>query len=156
MKRIFYAALMCLCLPLCLLVGPSCGGGGGTIPTNNDNAEVTVFMTGDASFCLFEDDTQWNMDIFIDDLSGPFSDKAYIFTMDDNNWTGFDIEVPTSGMYTIMIEIYPNSSTACLECCSWECPFADRGEPTFEGTQTFSAGGFFHTVEVDLTDCDCC
>jgi len=154
MKRIFYSALMCLCLPLCLLVGPSCGDDP-LPPVDDDNAEVFVFMVGDAGFCLFEDDTQWNMDIFVDVLGGPFSDREYTYTMADNNSTGFGVEVPTSGMYTIMVEIYPNSSTACMECCSNRCFPEDTGEPTFEGTETFS-GGFFHTVSVDITDCDCC
>ncbi len=155
MKRFFYAALVCLCIPLSLFVGSSCGGGdddGG----EPEPATLTVQFSGAATNCLNEGGNEWEMDVFVDNLSGPYSDINTTFRVSDENSTKFNIDVPSSGMYTIMVEIFPTNGTSCMECCSNICAPDDTGEPEFAGTQTFTAGPLSHVVPVNLIDCDCC
>lgn len=120
-------------------------------------AEMTVFFFGNgAGLCLLEPSTDWGMDIFVDQTNGNFWNTTTNFNSKDNNSKGFDIRVPTTGMYTITVEIYPKSSTSCMTCCSSICFPVQTGKPELRGLQTFTAPTFYHTINVDLEDCDCC
>lgn len=156
-KSIIIYLLLLGTIPFGIFLNTSCIEDPGPVgPT--PNGELTTFIVGQGSFCLepFELKNNWKMDVNVDVLSGPFWNNTFNFTGTDNNNTGFDIVVPTSGMYTITVEIYPTPGTSCAECCSSICFPIQKGKPEFRGMQTFSAPTFFHTVTINLEDCDCC
>jgi hypothetical protein len=139
-----------------LLLGTiACGGPGPVGPSQN--GKLVPFLVGNGLFCLapFEPQNNWKMDIYVDVLTGPFSNTTTNFTGSNNNLTQYDIIVPTSGsMYTITVEIYPGLGTSCANCCQSFC--TSKGRPEFRGMQTFSVGTSLHTVTINLVDCDCC
>jgi hypothetical protein len=161
LKKIILYLFILTAIPLGIYLQISCKDETDENPPGNlPNGKVIVSMAGQGLQCIEPNApaNTWKMDIFVDNLAGPFwsTPSSLTFTGSNNNTTNFDIFVPTTGMYTITVEIYPSSSTNCSSCCAATCSPDPTGKPEFRGLQTFNAVTSSHTVSVNLEDCDCC